>query len=275
MATFDPTNGLNDVNNNRILGFTTVSSSVNYVYVQNNTTGNGPVIGAAGSDTDVTLNLKSQAAGKVILKPGTNSVNAIQLANAAATAILSIDTTNSRVGVNTTTPGVPLHVVGNMQVFTGGGSIVGAFDTTNTRLGVGTATPSRTLDVVGASRTQQLLGSSAAAPTAGAAGTGAGTSGTPTITLTGATDVAGKITVLTSSSCATDAEVVTLTFGSSYPSNPRVVLYPANKAAASLDNGNQIFIDDATLSTTAFTLKSNGTALANTTTYIYYYHVIG
>lgn len=60
--------GIADLNNNPILN--TVSggaSSVNYLKMQSNITGNGPFISAQGLDTDVDLNLSSQAAGSIVL----------------------------------------------------------------------------------------------------------------------------------------------------------------------------------------------------------------
>ncbi len=65
---------------------------------------------AGGSAQDVTL--ISSTTGKVILKPGTNSTTAVQFQNAAGTAVVDVDTTNSRVGIGTVAPVDAVHVYG-------------------------------------------------------------------------------------------------------------------------------------------------------------------
>jgi hypothetical protein len=64
---------------------------------------------AGGSAQDITL--ISSTTGAVVLKPGSDSTTAIKLANASGTSILTVDSTNSRVGVNGT-PGHALAVTG-------------------------------------------------------------------------------------------------------------------------------------------------------------------
>lgn len=56
------------------------------------------------------VSLISSTTGKVILKPGTNSTTAIQIQNAAGTALLNVDSTNGRVGIGTVAPAGTLHV---------------------------------------------------------------------------------------------------------------------------------------------------------------------
>lgn len=47
------------------------------------------------------------------IRPASNSTTALQLQNAAGTAIVTVDTTNSRVGIGTT-PSYPLHIVASL-----------------------------------------------------------------------------------------------------------------------------------------------------------------
>lgn len=104
-----------DSNANTVLGITPTASAVNFVGVQNNTTGNKPAITAGGSDTNVGLTIKTQGTGAIIAHPGSDSTNAIQLNNAAnTTTVLNVDTSNTRVGINKTTPGSALDVTGTV-----------------------------------------------------------------------------------------------------------------------------------------------------------------
>ena len=50
------------------------------------------------------------------LKPDSDSVTAIQLQNAAGTAIINVDTTNSKVGININAPAEALHVGGVIRI---------------------------------------------------------------------------------------------------------------------------------------------------------------
>jgi hypothetical protein len=115
------------------------------------------------------------------------------------------------------------------------------------------------------------LCASGSAPTS-AAGTGAGTG--PTITVTG-NDVAGKITVLTGTApAAANAIVSTLTATKTWTTAPIVVLTPGNAAAAALAGATAPFVDAASTTTTVFVLKAGATALAAATTYVWLYHAI-
>lgn len=61
---------------------------------------NGGTGTATGSITGTgALTFTSGGATKVILKPGTDSTTAVQVQNAAGTAVVSVDTTNSRVNI--------------------------------------------------------------------------------------------------------------------------------------------------------------------------------
>jgi len=101
-------------------------------------------------------------------------------------------------------------------------------------------------------------------------GTGAGSAGSKTLS---GTDMAGNILVTTGSSPATAAPIVTMTFGIPLTNTPSaVILEPSNAAAAALTTATP-FISNA--STSGFTIESNAVALGGTTTYSWYYLVIG
>lgn len=106
-----------------------------------------------------------------------------------------------------------------------------------------------------------------------AAGTGAGTS--PTLTITGS-DQAGYITVLTGTSPTASATVATVTFGQAFNSAPRMVsIRSANSAAAVLSGNAAVWSDQGGLSSTVFTLSVGSTNLAGATTYKFWYEVLG
>jgi len=101
-------------------------------------------------------------------------------------------------------------------------------------------------------------------------GAGAGTG--PSSSITG-TDMAGSITVTTGSAPATASTIVTITFNSALASAPNsVILTPGNAATAALTT-NAAFV--TSLGTGGFSLTSNAVALGATTTYIWYFVVIG
>ncbi len=80
------------------------------------------VSGTSGSfttlsaSTSVTTPLVIGTSNSLTLRPTTNAVNAVKIANAAGTAILSVDTTNSRVGIGTTAPSTQFHTTGGVRL---------------------------------------------------------------------------------------------------------------------------------------------------------------
>ncbi len=100
-----------------------------------------------------------------------------------------------------------------------------------------------------------------------AAGTGAGTS--PTITITG-NDAAGQISVVAGSTPSASATIGTVTFGTAFPTNSFVVITPANVGTAALAADFYV-----TSTTSAFALKGGTTALTGSSTYLWNYHVLG
>lgn len=107
----------------------------------------------------------------------------------------------------------------------------------------------------------------ASMPPAIAAGTGAGTS--PTVSLTGG-DLNGVITVTTGTLPTASGVVVTVTYHSAYDNDTYPILQPANSLTALLTGATMVF---TTGSTTTFTITAGTGGLAAATTYIWYYHV--
>ena len=52
-----------DVNGNTLMDFTTIASAVNFVVLENNATGNGPIIRTGGTDTNIPLNFQTTGTG--------------------------------------------------------------------------------------------------------------------------------------------------------------------------------------------------------------------
>lgn len=103
-----------------------------------------------------------------------------------------------------------------------------------------------------------------------AAGAGAGTS--PTVSISG-TDMDGAITVTTGSTpTGSNATIVTITYGYSFPSNSYVTLTPANSTTASLSGTTLEYV---TTSTSNFVVVSGTVALTGATTYKWFYHTGG
>lgn len=67
------------------------------------------VITATVPGTSPTL-LVNTASGQTTYKSSTNSTSALSLQSSSGSTILNLDTTNQRIGINTTTPGAPLQV---------------------------------------------------------------------------------------------------------------------------------------------------------------------
>lgn len=102
-----------------------------------------------------------------------------------------------------------------------------------------------------------------------AAGTGAGTG--PTITVTG-NDGAGYVSIATGTSPTASGDIVTITFATALTNTPTSIkLTAANEAAAT--ELTKFYVDQATASTTAFKIKNTASALTASTTYKFYYSV--
>jgi len=153
-------------------------------------------------------------------------------------------------------------------------STAGTTDTTLNRAapGVLQINAGSAVGSTGSLKLGQILGGSGTP--AIAAGTGAGTS--PTVSLTaGSSNTAGQINITTGSGPAATSPIVTITFANAYSfaNGPFVVFSPANLAAAQLVGGSaDIFVSTTA---TSFTLNSGSPALTAATQYIFNYMVQG
>lgn len=106
-----------------------------------------------------------------------------------------------------------------------------------------------------------------------AAGTGAGT--TPTVSISG-TDVNGVITVTTGTTPTASATVATVTFSAAYALAPKTVMLQwGNVNAAALSGTSHVFVDDSTTTTTTFALTVGAGGLTASTTYKFKYITMG
>jgi hypothetical protein len=81
-----------DVNGNAIgdgtlelLTFTEDASAVNHINIENEATGSGPILSAAGDDANIDLNLNGKATGNVIVRDGTDVTKTASFELASAT----------------------------------------------------------------------------------------------------------------------------------------------------------------------------------------------
>jgi hypothetical protein len=106
-----------------------------------------------------------------------------------------------------------------------------------------------------------------------AAGTGAGTS--PTVSISGS-DQAGVITIVSGTLPASASTVATVTFAATFASAPRAVsLTPANSTAALLSGATMVYSDAANVSPTGFAITAGTSGLTGALTYKFNYVVIG
>lgn len=124
-----------------------------------------------------------------------------------------------------------------------------------------------TLDVNGATTTKKLFSGSGASTIA--VNAGAGTTLTVSIS---AIDTAGKITVTTGTTPTAAADIATVTFNAAYTAAPYVNLTPGGPNAAALGRATGVYVTPATAT---FKVTAGATALDASTTYIWYYSVIG
>lgn len=94
---------------------------------------------------------------------------------------------------------------------------------------------------------------------------GAAACTTPTVSVSG-TDTSGTITVTTGTACATSGALATVTFVTAFGAAPHVIVTPGGSNSLALG----AYVDDSTVSTTSFTLGTNGTP-ANSTAYRWNY----
>ena len=198
-------------------------------------------------------------AGSAAFRNTTNSTTAFQVQNAGGASIFDVDSTNSRVGINTNAPGNLLSVgalttaAGTYQVAvsTGGttssgivvqtvagqssGNILQAQDSTGAvlasldyqgNLTVKAATINGALTINGHVITGNTTGSTTAAVNANA-----GSGGTPACTVSG-NDTGGQVTLTTGTSAWSSGVQCTITFASAFGSAPHPVMSNATNVSA-------------------------------------------
>lgn len=201
------TNGINDTVGNRMITFTPTASAVSNLAVQNAATGGSVSFGVSSTDTNAGMTFKSKGNGILAFRPETDTITASQWRKADnTTVILNVDSTNRRLGINTTSPGYVLDVA------------------------------------EGPARVETLLGASTDPPSM-VDGPAAGTS--PVSVLTGS-DTAGKIVLTAGTTPAASDIIETITFGNAFPNAPHVVITPGNAAAAALSGNAATHVVPAT-----------------------------
>ena len=133
-------------------------------------------------------------------------------------------------------------------------------------MGIGTVSPSTNARL--AFKDGHIQSQQATAPGI-AAGAAAGTG--PTVSLSNATDVAGKVNVTTGTGTSTGT-VTTITFSTPFATAPIITLMPANAQTATQMDSARIY---TTSTTTTFSVISgaSGAALTASTAYAWWYHV--
>ena len=230
----------------------------------------GGATGGSSTTGDVTIRsgngTSGASSGNIIIDSGnaagTTGAVSIAASNASALAL-------GRSGITTTFAGNTLYNGSNNTISVNSATALLIQNTSATALftaNTSTMTVTvRSLDVTLNLTVNGHLISGGTAPGI-SAGTAACTS--PTVSVSG-TDTSGRITVKTGTGCASGGRLATITFATAFGAAPRVTLTPASQNAAGLTT----YIDDSTISTTAFDLSTTTTA-ANSTTYRWYYHVI-
>lgn len=96
-----------------ILSFASVASAVNTVNVTNAATGNGPIVGVAGSDTNVDLNLTSKGTGTVKINGGSIARGEIQGVSGASGGLRMYEDTGN--GTNYVGWKAPSNIASNIE----------------------------------------------------------------------------------------------------------------------------------------------------------------
>lgn len=96
-----------------LLTFTEDASAVNHINIENEATGAGPIISAAGDDANIDLNLRGKATGNVILSDGTDVTKTLSVELSGATTAKKLTLTSSHTDNRTLTlPDVTDTLVG-------------------------------------------------------------------------------------------------------------------------------------------------------------------
>lgn len=94
-----------------------VANAVNYLSTTNSATTGAVTVAPAGTDAAVGLVIRSKGTGDVRISPGSDSTTAVKITNANNTAaVMTLDTSNIRLGVNTSSPTSTFHNAGSMTI---------------------------------------------------------------------------------------------------------------------------------------------------------------
>jgi hypothetical protein len=213
---------------------------------------------------------------------GQDKTTLVSRANKFIAAVGSTVTPTAYVlGINATGGGVDIGpddwtgVLKVGSVYASGGVTAGYLRTIGTT-GILTETPAAasTIDVGagGAVKAQHFL-SKGSVPSISAS-TGAGTGGAAS--LIAGSDTSGLIQVVTGTSPAANAAIAILTYNQTFGAagQGRPVIVPGNAAAAALSGATQVYSDSVNQDQTQFRLWSGSSALAASTTYKWWYHVL-
>lgn len=115
---------LNDTNGNAWLTGTATGSAVNNINITNKATGQGPVIQSEGSDTNIGMTFLTKGTGVFTYKVGSNGINAFQVQTSTGTKVLTVDTTNQRVGISAGAASTPFSALSVEDAVSGAGTFV-------------------------------------------------------------------------------------------------------------------------------------------------------
>lgn len=217
-------------------------------------------IGGTGNNSG-SFSIAPGTGNQTITIANSTGVKTIQIGTGASANVITIGTTQTSGSIT----------LGGAQ--TNGSLVLGSITNTtgNTTINGGTGNGSNsngTVDITALStRLKHIVGTSTA-PTI-AAGTGAGT--TPTVALTNATDLSGRVDVTTGTLPVAASTVVTITFNTAYGQAPNILLTPANAATALLSGITMVFV---TSTTTTFVITAGSTGLVAATAYRWFFHVL-
>lgn len=88
---------------NELLTFTEDASAVNHVNIENEATGSGPVVRAAGDDANIDLNLQPKATGNVTVSDGTDTTKKVSFEVSGATTGTATTIATSQTAARTIT----------------------------------------------------------------------------------------------------------------------------------------------------------------------------
>ena len=116
---FDDNTGITDDDLNELLWFQKTASAVNYLEITNAATGNDPSLAAAGSDSNIDLELSSKGTGRVMANSEpVQTYDTINTVSADGSNVYTVDMSNGlwhelTVARASKTPTAPTHVAGD------------------------------------------------------------------------------------------------------------------------------------------------------------------